>query len=81
MVRDDVWINFLGRRGKLTVGFGSPGRIGPELEFGNAVGDHLEEWKKIGSDRPYHYLGSAKFFSRVGKAFGKAIIELCDKRK
>jgi alpha-galactosidase len=43
VVRDDVWINFLKRRGNLTVGFGSPGRIGPELEFGNTVGDHFEE--------------------------------------
>ncbi|MGE3803633.1 MAG: sialate O-acetylesterase [Gemmataceae bacterium] len=41
--RDDVWIEFLGRRGKLTVGFGSPGCIGPELEFGNVVGDHFKE--------------------------------------
>ena len=41
--RDDVWINFLDRRGKLTVGFGSPGCIGPELEFGNVVGDHFQE--------------------------------------
>lgn len=43
VVRDDVWINFLNRRGKLTVGFGSPNRIGPELEFGNTVGNHFEE--------------------------------------
>ncbi|NQT03241.1 MAG: sialate O-acetylesterase [Planctomycetes bacterium] len=43
VVRDDVWINFLNRKGKLTVGFGSPNRIGPELEFGNTVGDHFEE--------------------------------------
>jgi len=43
VVRDDVWINFLNRRGKLTIGFGSPGRIGPELEFGNTVGDHFDE--------------------------------------
>lgn len=43
VVRDDVWVNFLDRRGKLTVGFGSPNRIGPELEFGNTVGDHFEE--------------------------------------
>ena len=43
VVRDDVWINYLNRRGNLTVGFGSPGRIGPELEFGNTVGDHFEE--------------------------------------
>ena len=41
--REDVWINFLNRRGRLTVGFGSPGRIGPELEFGHVVGDHYDE--------------------------------------
>jgi alpha-galactosidase len=39
--RDDVWIKFLDRHGKLTVGFGSPKCIGPELEFGNVVGDHF----------------------------------------
>jgi alpha-galactosidase len=43
VVRDDVWINFLDRRGALTTGFGSPGCIGPELEFGMKVGDHLQE--------------------------------------
>jgi len=43
VVRDDVWINFLNRKGKLTVGFGSPNCIGPELEFGNTVGDHFDE--------------------------------------
>ena len=41
--REDVWINFLNRRGRLTVGFGSPGKIGPELEFGHVVGNHYEE--------------------------------------
>lgn len=41
--RDDVWINFLDRHGKLTVGYGSPKCIGPELEFGNAVGDKFDE--------------------------------------
>jgi hypothetical protein len=43
VVRDDVWINFLDRRGSLTVGFGSPKCIGPELEFGIRVGDHVQE--------------------------------------
>ena len=38
--RQDVWIKFLDRKGNLTVGFGSPNCIGPELEFGNVVGDH-----------------------------------------
>jgi len=41
--RDDVWIKFLDRKGKLTVGFGSPNCIGPELEFGNVVGDRYAE--------------------------------------
>src|SRR5205809_7407636 len=33
IVRDDVFIKFLDRKGPLTVGFGSPGRTGVELEF------------------------------------------------
>lgn len=41
--RDDVWIKFFGRKGKLTVGYGSPLCIGPELEFGTVVGDHFTE--------------------------------------
>ena len=43
VVRDDVWIKFLDRKGRLTVGFGSPNCVGPELEFGTAVGDHYPE--------------------------------------
>ncbi|NIP25403.1 MAG: sialate O-acetylesterase [Phycisphaerae bacterium] len=43
VVRDDVWINYLDRRGNLTVGYGSRNCIGPELEFGNTVGDHFKE--------------------------------------
>jgi hypothetical protein len=35
---------------------------------------NFEEWKKIGSDHPYHYLGSTLFFSRVGRAFGETLI-------
>lgn len=41
--RDDVWIKFLERKGKLTVGYGSPKCIGPELEFGTVVGNHYGE--------------------------------------
>jgi len=40
--RDDVWIKFLDRHGKLTVGYGSPGCCGPELDFGFTVGDHID---------------------------------------
>lgn len=43
IVRDDVFIKFLNRHGGLTVGYGSPDRTGPELEFGTVVGDQFEE--------------------------------------
>ncbi|MCP5520306.1 MAG: sialate O-acetylesterase [Verrucomicrobiales bacterium] len=43
-VRDDVWIDYLGRKGPLTVGFGARSdRMGPELGFGEVVGDHFTE--------------------------------------
>src|SRR4030095_7763176 len=41
--RADVWIKFLDRKGNLTVGYGSPKCIGPELEFGHVVGDRYEQ--------------------------------------
>lgn len=44
VVRDDVWIHYLDRKGKLTVGFGSNAeRIGPELGFGHVIGDAFDE--------------------------------------
>jgi alpha-galactosidase len=43
IVRDDVFIKFLDRRGKLTLGYGSPDRTGPELEFGTLLGNHFDE--------------------------------------
>lgn len=36
----------------------------------------IPAWEKVGSDHGYHYLGSAIWFNRMGKAFGKAILEL-----
>jgi len=43
IVRDDVFIKFLERKGPLTIGYGSPGRTGAELEFGSVMGDYFEE--------------------------------------
>ena len=37
---------------------------------------HFAEWCAVGSDRPYHYLGSGKFFVRLGDAFAEAMAEL-----
>lgn len=43
-VRDDVWIHYLDRKGKLTVGYGAKDdRIGPELGFGTVIGNTYEE--------------------------------------
>ncbi|QDU58742.1 sialate O-acetylesterase [Aeoliella mucimassa] len=42
--RDDVYIHFLDRHGKLTVGYGARNdRFGPELGFGWTVGNALDE--------------------------------------
>ncbi len=38
--------------------------------------DNFEQWQKTGGDRAYHYLGSAIWFTRIGNACAKAMIEL-----
>lgn len=43
VVREDVFIKFLDRKGPLTVGYGSPGCTGVELEFGTVMGNHFEQ--------------------------------------
>ncbi|MBX9680051.1 MAG: DUF2341 domain-containing protein [Gemmataceae bacterium] len=44
VIRDDVWVHYLDRKGKLTAGFGvKEDRIGPELGFGFVIGDAYEE--------------------------------------
>jgi len=41
--RDDVWIKYWDKKGKLTAGYGSPeDRIGPELGFGHVIGEALD---------------------------------------
>ncbi|MEZ5305023.1 MAG: hypothetical protein R3F11_30915 [Verrucomicrobiales bacterium] len=41
IVRDDAFIKYLNRHGGLTtIGYGSPGRTGVELEFGTVVSKH-----------------------------------------
>lgn len=42
--------------------------------------ENLAEWSAIGSDRPYHYLGSGRFFVRLGDAFASAMAELIGKQ-
>ncbi len=41
--RSDVFIHYLDRKGKLTPGYGAkPTQIGPELGFGQVVGEHFD---------------------------------------
>ncbi|MFT5290172.1 MAG: hypothetical protein ACI8QS_001426 [Planctomycetota bacterium] len=41
--RDDAFIKYLGRHGNLTIGYGSPGRTGVELEFGAVLAENFDE--------------------------------------
>jgi hypothetical protein len=39
-----------------------------------------EEFSKLASDRPYHYMGSAKTFFLMGNAMGEGMVELLKKQ-
>lgn len=42
--RKDVWIDYLGKRGELTVGYGAPrDGFGPEFNFGHVMGDYYDD--------------------------------------
>ena len=44
IVRDDVWIWYLDRKGGLSVGYGARKKtIGPEFQFGHVMGQHFQE--------------------------------------
>lgn len=44
VARNDVWIQFLDRRGPLTAGHGANAeRFGPELQFGHRMGEHFAD--------------------------------------
>jgi alpha-galactosidase len=38
--------------------------------------ENKAEWDTVGSDYPYHYLGSAKTMSDIGRGFGEAMLGL-----
>jgi len=42
--------------------------------------NHFAEWCAVGSDRPYHYLGSGKFFVRFGDSLAASMSELIEKQ-
>jgi alpha-galactosidase len=52
-----------------------------EAVFKKGWREHLDEWNKVGSDYPYHYLGSVKTMLGIGRAFGEAVLELRGEKK
>lgn len=38
--------------------------------------ENFEQWKKVGSDRPYHYFGSVIWYTRIGHVAGRAMLEM-----
>lgn len=47
--------------------------------FKSGWAPHYHHWDTMGSDRPYHYLGSGKFFVRLGDSFASAMAKLISK--
>lgn len=77
MERDDVSIGFLGREGKLAPGYGAKNSsIGPELGFGNIMGDAFDEPVLIIKTA---WGGNAETYYLIGKSMGEAILKLCGK--
>lgn len=49
--------------------------------FKKGWAQHLLEFSLVGSDRPYHYMGSGKFFTRFGDALATYMVDLMKKKK
>ncbi|HZZ77068.1 MAG TPA: sialate O-acetylesterase [Gemmataceae bacterium] len=52
-----------------------------EAVFKKGWRENIDAWNKVGSDFPYHYLGSPKTMLRIGGAFADAMLELCGEKK
>jgi len=48
--------------------------------FDGGWAKNFAQWRLVGSDRPYHYLGSGKFFVRLGDAFANAMFGLIENK-
>ena len=86
-VRDDVWIRYLGRNGNLTVGYGgAESQFGIELQFGNVIGDHLQNqalliktaWGGSGLSRNFNSPGSG---GKAGECYTQMVENVKDTLK
>jgi alpha-galactosidase len=42
--------------------------------------ENLEAWNRVGSDFPYHYLGSPRTMLGIGRALGEAAVALRERK-
>ncbi len=54
--------------------------LGARAVYDKGWAKNFAVWRAIGSDRPYHYLGSGTFFARLGDSFATAMAELIGKQ-
>ncbi len=47
-----------------------------EKGYWKGTDEQKEQWRAVGNDRPYHYLGSGKTYYLKGVAFGEAILKM-----
>jgi alpha-galactosidase len=47
-----------------------------EAVFRRGWREHLDEWNQVGSDCPYHYLGSPRTMLRMGRGFAEAMLRI-----
>ena len=55
--------------------------LGARAVYDKGWAKNFAVWRAIGSDRPYHYLGSGTFFARLGDSFATAMADLIGKKK
>ena len=47
--------------------------------FWKGTDEQKAQWRAVGNDRPYHYLGSGKTYYLKGRAFSDAVLKLMKK--
>jgi len=47
-----------------------------EKGYWKGTAEQKAQWKAVGNDRPYHYLGSGKTYYLKGQAFGRAMLKM-----
>jgi len=47
-----------------------------EKGYWKGTDEQKAQWRAVGNDRPYHYLGSGKTYYLKGQAFGKAMLKM-----